>query len=109
MISDGLERHHLKLASYSPETIDTVARLSPEWMPLGNPLDIWPAVMIHGAHKAYSDALRAVLNDPNVDGVLCIAIAPLPEFSFLDVSEVLNDVIEDSPSPKPVLVWTFVG
>jgi len=107
MGSDGLERHGLKLVSLSPETINMVAKLSPDWMPLGNPLDIWPAVMLHGAHKAYSVALKAVLNDPNVDGVICIAIAPMPEFSFLDVSELLNNVMEEFPPNKPVIAWTY--
>lgn len=107
MVSDGLERYGLKLVPLSPETIESVAQISPDWMPLGNPLDIWPAVMLHGAHKAYPVALRAVLNDPNVDGVICIAIAPLPEFSFLDVSESLNSVMEEFPPTKPILAWTY--
>ncbi|MBC8457888.1 MAG: CoA-binding protein [Deltaproteobacteria bacterium] len=107
MISDGLERYGLKLVSLSPKTIHPVAKLSPDWMPLGNPLDIWPAVMLHGAHKIYSVALKAVLNDPNVDGVICIAIGPLPEFSFLDVSESLNSVMEEFPPNKPIIAWTY--
>jgi len=107
MGSDGVERQGLRLASLSPETIHAVAKLSPDWMPLGNPLDIWPAVMLHGARKAYSIALRAVLNDPNVDGVFCIAIAPLQEFSFLDVSESLNEVMEEVAAAKPVVAWTY--
>jgi acyl-CoA synthetase (NDP forming) len=107
MISDALERYNLRLSALSPETIQGVADLSPDWMPLGNPLDIWPAVMKHGTYKAYSVALKAVMNDPQVDGVICIAIAPqLPEFSFLEVSTSLNDVMEDMP-PKPVVAWLY--
>jgi len=107
MGSDALERHSLKLSTLSPETINMMAELSPDWMPLGNPLDIWPAVMVHGTHKAYSVALKAVLNDPNVDGVICIAIAPtIPESSFLDVSEPLNRVMQEAP-PKPVIAWLY--
>ncbi len=107
MGSDGVERYGLRLASLSPATTGVVARLSPDWMPLGNPLDIWPAVMLHGGHKAYSGALKAVLNDPNVDGILCIALAPLPEFSFLDVSQSLNAVMEEFPAKKPVVAWIY--
>jgi len=107
MVSDALERHDLQLSTLSSETIRMMAELSPDWMPLGNPLDIWPAVMVHGTHKAYSVALRAVLNDPNVDGVVCIAIAPMiPESSFLDVSEPLNRVMQEAP-PKPVIAWLY--
>lgn len=107
MVSDGLESYGLQLASYSPETINQVAKLSPAWMPLANPLDIWPAVMLHGGRKAYSVALKAVLNDPHVDGVICIAIAPSPEFSFLDVSDSLNKALEEFPPNKPVIAWIY--
>jgi len=107
MVSDSLERYNLKLSALSPETIQEVIELSPDWMPLGNPLDIWPAVMKHGTQKAYSIALRAVMNDPQVDGVICIAIAPkLPEFSFLEVSKSLNRAIEGLPA-KPVVAWLY--
>jgi len=107
MVTDALERYGLKLAPLSPEAIHMVAELSPAWMPLGNPLDIWPAVMKHGTQKAYSVALKAVMNDPQVDGVICIAIAPkLPELSFLDVSKSLNRAIEGLPL-KPVVAWLY--
>ena len=107
MISDALERWDLRLSSLSPKTIRAIAEFSPEWMPLGNPLDIWPAVMKHGTGKAYSIALKAVVNDPHVDGVICIAIAPQePEFSFLNVSEPLNEVMEEAPK-KPVVAWLY--
>lgn len=107
MIADALERYGLGLATLSPETVRAVAALSPDWMPLGNPLDIWPAVMKHGAGRAYSIALTAVMNDPNVDGVMGVATAPyIPEFSFLDVSDALNSFIEELPC-KPVLFWLY--
>jgi len=107
MVSDELDRHGLKLAPLAPETIKKVGKLSPDWMPLGNPLDIWPALMLQGAETAYSVALRAVLSDPNVDGVISIAIAPVPEFSNLEVSGLLNNVVEEFPADKPVVVWTY--
>lgn len=107
MVSDSLERYGLKLAPLSPATIGKVAELSPEWMRLGNPLDIWPALMLHSPQKAYSIALRAVLDDPNVDGIISIAIAPVPELSNLEVSKLLNSLVEEVPRDKPVIVWTY--
>jgi phospholipid N-methyltransferase len=38
---------------------------------------------------------------------MCIAIAPVPEFSNLEVSELLNSVVEEFPPQKPVIVWTY--
>jgi len=107
ILTDALERYGLRLSTLSPDTIRTVAELSPDWMPLGNPLDIWPAVMKHGAGKAYAIALKAVMNDQNVDGVICIAMAfMIPEFCFLDASDPLNRVMEELPA-KPVVAWLY--
>jgi len=39
-------------------------------MPVSNPVDLWPAVELHGRKKAYHAAFQAVLADPNVDAVL---------------------------------------
>ena len=108
MASDALENNGLRLASYSPETIETLAELSPSWMPLGNPLDIWPAVMKHNLNKIYETALKAALMDDQVDGVLCISLAPmLPEYELLDVSESLNKVISQTKNKKPVAFWLY--
>jgi len=102
---DALERYGLTLASLSRETLNPVSTLSPPWMPLGNPLDLWPAVMKHGMQKVYPRALKAILADPGVDGVLCINVAlRLPDYAFLDVSEELNQVVSGD---KPVVAWLY--
>ena len=105
--SDAFDKYGLKMASLSERTTSTIAELSPEWMPLGNPLDIWPAVMRHGLKSVYATALKAVMDDDNVDGVLCISIAPsLPAFDFLDVSESVNKVVLRE-NQKPVVAWLY--
>ncbi len=103
--TDALERYGLTLASLSSKTLAPVSELSPPWMPLGNPLDIWPAVMKHGMQKVYPPALKALLDDPAVDAVLCINVAlNLPDYAFLDVSEALNQAVSGD---KPVVVWLY--
>ena len=107
MASDTLEKHGLELASFSEKTIRRIANLSPEWMPLGNPLDIWPAIMRYGLKDVYAEAVDAVIDDPNVDGILCLGIAPeLPDFAFLDASEDVNKVVPKERQ-KPVVGWLY--
>lgn len=107
MVSDALERYGLRLASLSETTIKQTAALSPEWMLLGNPLDIWPAAMKNRLGAVYTIALKAVLADHNVDGVLCIGIAPVnSESAYLDVSEVINEAALKE-SDKPVVAWIY--
>jgi acetyltransferase len=109
MALDLLEERGLKLARLSKVSLEPIAKLSPSWLPLGNPVDIWPAIMRHGAQKVYATALRSVLMDPQVDAILCISIAPrIPEDSFLDASKALNEVLmEDGVPAKPVVAWLY--
>ena len=107
MASDTLEKHGLELASFSKRTIRRIANLSPEWMPLGNPLDIWPAIMRYGLKDVYAEAVDAVIEDLNVDGILCLGIAPeLPDFAFLDASEDVNKAVPRERQ-KPVVGWLY--
>ena len=76
-------------------------------MPIGNPMDIWPALMKNGLEYTYKTALEGLLADPGVDGVVCIATAPfLPDHSFLDASSVILETAA-AFSEKPVAVWLY--
>jgi len=103
--SDALGKYGLILAPLSENTLAPTAELSPGWMSLGNPLDLWPAVMKHGMQVVYPRALKEVLSDPHVDGVLCINVAlRLPDYAFLDVSETLGRLVSGN---KPVVSWLY--
>ncbi len=107
ILIDALTTCGLKLALLSPQTLAGTASLSPPWMKIQNPLDIWPALMVHGLDRACSTALRGVLEDPGVDGVICIAIAPdLPDQAFLDATGAIEDVAGHG-ADKPVVAWLY--
>ncbi len=69
-------------------------------------MDIWPALMKNGMQKVYRIALRDVLNDPNVDGVICLALGldPKNQRYFSSVEEIQKLSLE---VPKPVIVWVY--
>jgi acyl-CoA synthetase (NDP forming) len=69
MAVDAAEEFGLNWAEISGETKRAVQELSPPWLPIGNPVDIWPGLM-GGPEKMHRIALKAVLEDKNVDGVL---------------------------------------
>ncbi|MBU2549225.1 MAG: CoA-binding protein [Proteobacteria bacterium] len=107
MLIDALDARGLELARLSPETIRRVQDVSPPWMPIGNPLDIWPALMKQGMGHVYRLTLEAVLQDEAVDGVVCIAIAPdLPENEHLDATGVIGETAALYPG-KPVTAWLY--
>lgn len=67
--ADFMERVGLPLADLLPETVDRLKTVFPDWMPVGNPVDLWPAVEQNGAEKTYAAAVAAVADDPGVDGI----------------------------------------
>jgi acyl-CoA synthetase (NDP forming) len=107
ILIDSLAMVGLEVASLSAATIDAVKALSPPWMPIQNPLDIWPALMKKGMKTVYRVALEHVLRDPAVDGVICIAIAPeIPEQAQLDATDVIRDTAA-AFKEKPVVAWLY--
>jgi acetyltransferase len=106
ILLDAMSRQGLEPATISQGAIAGIQSLSPDWMSLTNPVDVWPAVMKHGMRKVYGTALRDVLADPNVDGVLCVALGLADaEQQHLGAEEVIRQLSEEFD--KPVVVWIY--
>ena len=67
--SDFIDASGLELSELSPETLSAMKTVFPDWMPVSNPVDLWPAVELNGAKKAYETAVNAVCADADVDAV----------------------------------------
>ncbi len=105
MAMDAMEENGFRLATLSRETVEYIAELSPQWLEIRNPIDIWPAAMKGHYPSMYPGVLAKVLADDNVDGVLCISFANQTAIS--DVSDALRETAKGFRH-KPVLGW-FVG
>jgi acetate---CoA ligase (ADP-forming) len=106
ILLDALDRHGLHVSGFSGGTIGGIQGMSPDWMQLTNPIDIWPAVMKKGMRKAYGTALRDALADPEVDGVLCLAFGlEDAEQEHLGAEKSIQDLSEKFD--KPVVVWVY--
>jgi acyl-CoA synthetase (NDP forming) len=46
--------------------------VSPSFIRMRNPVDIWPSATVHGAETAYREGMEAVLMDPHVNAVVSI-------------------------------------
>jgi acetyltransferase len=101
--SDFIEKHGLTVAELSHETKNALGLLFPDWMPVGNPVDLWPAIEKQGGTNidVYSTALAAALNDPAVDAVFLHAFAGHSQlvFSVTDIAR------QARAAGKPVFVW----
>ncbi len=101
--SDFVEQMNLKAALLSEETRKNLQGLFPDWMPVANPVDLWPAMEKHagGDLNIYSEALRAALADPGVDAVLLHIFV-----GNFRIKVNLEDIASQSRAAgKPVFIW----
>jgi acyl-CoA synthetase (NDP forming) len=103
LTSDFAEAFGLSIAELSSTTKEALSHLFPDWMPVSNPVDLWPAMERHAGTDVdvYSRALSAVLADPNVDAVVMHAFAGNLRLK-IDIDDVAR---QRHSSGKPVFIW----
>jgi len=103
--SDLCVRLGLEVPDLEPETIRRLREISPPFIRMRNPVDIWGAASMKGVEFAYREGMEAVLKDPNVDAVILVLMLTretgVPPFDFI------VQLAKRYPE-KPVLV-TFSG
>ncbi|MHB9099231.1 MAG: acetate--CoA ligase family protein, partial [Syntrophales bacterium] len=69
--TDFVAEQGLAMSALSPSTIRSLGELFPPWMPVANPVDLWPAVERQAGTgvDVYGRSLAALLGDPEVDAV----------------------------------------
>ncbi len=67
--TDFIDKSSIELAELSLSTKEKIKSVFPDWMPISNPVDLWPAVERNGADLAYGTAIKAVCEDPGVDAI----------------------------------------
>lgn len=101
MATDAAVRHGLKLAKLSADTEQRLAESLPPQASLANPVD----VIGDATHERYEAAIRAVLEDKNVDGALLI-LTPQSVTDPTATAEIVPRVTQGIQ--KPVLC-SFMG
>jgi len=104
---DACERCGLEMAELSPTTIGELSALSPPWLAVGNPVDIWPGNMISGHPLSQMEeaAVKSLLADQQVDAVLCIFAAYKPTL-HLELCQIVEEAAESYPD-KPVVFYVY--
>ncbi|MEI6260618.1 MAG: acetate--CoA ligase family protein [Deltaproteobacteria bacterium] len=99
--ADFIENMGLEVAELSSQTLETLKSVFPEWMPIANPVDLWPAVEKNGGEKTYRTAVEAVCADPGVDAIFLHLFAGGFSLDF-DLSPLAAGV---KASGKPMIAW----
>lgn len=76
---DLADSHDIPMGSLCTDTVDRLKRIFPPWMPVSNPVDLYPALEKRGRVRTFMEALEAVVGDPEVDAVLIHHFAGLEE------------------------------
>ncbi len=104
-LADLCTRLGLDVAECSEETVRGLQEISPAFVRMRNPVDIWPAVSVLGVEGAYREALATVLKDPGVAAAVIVLmlsrVTGIPSYDFI------VDLAKKHPD-KPVIV-TFSG
>jgi acyl-CoA synthetase (NDP forming) len=81
-ISLGLEVPELE-----EETRQRLQDISPPYIRMRNPVDIWAAATVKGVEYGYGEGMEAVLKDPNIDAVVPILMLTketgIPSYHFI--------------------------
>jgi len=100
-LSDYCIRQGLVVPEVNPETVQKLQEISPPYIRMRNPVDIWASAAVSGVEFAYRAGMEAVLQDPNIDAVVAILMLTremgVPPFDFI------VDLAKKYPE-KPVLV-----
>ena len=104
-LSDLCVRLGLEIPDFEPATLRRIEDISPSYIRMRNPVDIWAAASVKGVEFGYREGIEAVLKDPNIDAVVPVLMLTqatgIPSFDFI------IELVKKFPN-KPVLV-TFSG
>jgi acetyltransferase len=107
MAVDAAAEFGLEMAPISEATVKKLEPAFPAWLPVTNPIDIWPASYVKSYQDIYREALEAVLEDPGIDAALCLVWLPiLPRFEYFDVCPAIQELAARYPQ-KPVISFAY--
>jgi acyl-CoA synthetase (NDP forming) len=103
--SDFIDELNLSVANLSPETREALKQVFPDWMPVSNPVDVWPAMEKNAQTDidVYSATMKAVLTDPDVDAALLLAYTGSSRvpLNMVDLAR------QSQETGKPVFIWAI--
>jgi acetyltransferase len=109
MATDACEDFGLTIGEPPDGIADKLKKGIPEWIHIGNPLDIWPVGMIgNGYAPAYRLALTELLKSPKIDGIVAMALnSDSPIHKDIDLVETVKTVRRETGSRKPIAMWVY--
>jgi acetate---CoA ligase (ADP-forming) len=111
MAIDAAHDFGLTIADLPAGLADRLKHGKPDWIHVGNPIDIWPLGMIGRTYrKTYHLTVLELLKSDNVDAVLSI----IPDFRSplhpdTEVFDVVRAARKEAANSKPMAMWVYMG
>ena len=99
------QRWGLEVSELEEPTRQRLQEISPSYIRMRNPVDIWPSAMINGIEYAYREGMEAVLKDANIDAV--VPILMLTDDTGVPPLDFIVELSKEYPE-KPIFV-SFSG
>jgi len=105
---DALSRFGLEVARLSQDTLKKMQVLYPSWFTVANPVDMWPAAIKKDLKDTYVQLLHLLLEDPQVDAVVCIYGA-YQASGYDPIAVITEGVVSEAKKKreKPILAWVI--
>jgi acyl-CoA synthetase (NDP forming) len=102
--TDMLIAEGLQMATFSPETTARLQEILPPFIPPANPFDFWISVDLKGPRIAHEQGLEPIFQDPNVDAVVAILLAPAGA-AFDEFGSLLRRLRDTYGKPFVVVIY----
>ncbi len=110
MAADACEEYGLTLAKLPEGLAEKLSAGLPDWIHVGNPVDIWPIGMIGGNYTgAFGTAITELLRSDEVDGVVAfMPVSKSPLHQNLDMVGTVIDSMKSAGNTKPLAIWPYI-
>ena len=68
------QRWGLDVPDLEEVTRQRLQEISPPWIRMRNPVDIWASASVHGIEYSHKEAIEALMRDPNIDAIVLILV-----------------------------------
>lgn len=105
LLSDRAQDEHIEFPPFAPQTIERLHALLPPFSTVHNPIDVTGYVVVD--RLLTQRALQVVVEDPDMDGVICLVDPPRVEPAqlepLLERYDLLGKVVREARLPVIVL------
>ena len=110
MAADACEEYGLTLAKLPAGLAEKLSAGLPDWIHVGNPIDIWPIGMIGGNYTgAFGTSITELLRSDEVDGAVAfMPVSTSPLHQNLNMIDTVKDSRKSAGNAKPLAIWPYI-